>query len=158
MAAGNKRTYEIQVKPRLGEIKLLRGEGATLVQIANKLGINPNTLYKYAAKYPELQEVLDEGRKIQTEALIGKLYELAMGKAKIKTKEVITKTDKDGNVSVEVTEKTQDVSPDKGAALNLLANLTLWQRDGKLDHWLTDPDSWDARMKELEHKKEQDTW
>lgn len=155
---GSANTYKNKVEPRLTEIQLMRGNGATQVQIADRLGINVNTLYKYAQKYPELKNALDDGRKIQTEALIGKLYELAMGKAKTKTKEVVTKTDKDGNVSVEVTEKTQDVAPDKGAALNLLANLTLWQRDGQLDHWLTDPDAWDARMKELAHKKEQDSW
>lgn len=155
---GSSNTYKLKVAPRLAEIQLWRGEGATQVQIANRLGINPNTLYKYAVKYPELQKALDDGRKIQTEALIGKLYELAMGKAKTKTKETVTRTDKDGNVTIEVSEKIQDIAPDKGAALNLLSNLTLWQRDGNLDHWLTDPDAWDARMKELAYKKEQNSW
>lgn len=156
MAAPNK--YRKIVEPKLEEIRLMRGNGATQVQIANHFGINVNTLYKYIETYPQLKAVMDDGRKIQAETLIGKLYEMATGQVKTKTKEVITRTDKDGNVSVEVTEKTQDVAPDKGAALNLLANLTLWQRDGRLDHWLTDPDAWDARMKELEHKKQQDAW
>lgn len=156
MAANN--AYKKKVEPRLKDIVLWRGEGATQVQIAAKLGIHINTLYKYAEIYPDLKAALDDGRKIQAEALIGKLYELAMGKAKTKTKETITRTDKDGNISIEVSEKEQTVPPDKGAALNLLSNLTLWQRDGKLDHWLQDPDAWDARMKELEYKKQQDAW
>ena len=78
--------------------------------------------------------------------------------AKTRTKETITRTDKDGNVSVEVSEKESAIAPDKSAALNLRANLTIWQRDGHLDHWLTDPDAWDAQMRELEYKKQQDTW
>jgi hypothetical protein len=151
-------SYEKKVKPRLKDIIVWRGEGATQNQIAGKLGLHVSTLYKYAELYPELADALSTGRKMQTEALVGKLYELAMGQAKTKTKETITRTDKDGNISIEVSEKESTIAPDKGAALNLLANLTLWQRDGYLDHWLTDPDAWDARMKELAHKKEQDAW
>ena len=157
MAAKN--LYPELVKPRLDEIRDMRAGGATQNQIAAQLGISPNSLYKYALKYPELQEALDDGLKGQIEALAGALFILATGQAVRETQEVEIIKDKNGNIREQHEKKRREkIPPDKGAALNLLSNLTMKMRDGSLDHWLTDADQWDAKMKEIEQKNNFNNW
>lgn len=150
-----KNLYLTKGKPNLGKVREMRGCGATQVQISAYLGVNVNTVYKWCLLYPEFKQAMDDGLQIQIDNLQGKLYQIAMGGIKTKKTERVQRVDKDGNVSIENTETEEESKPDKGAILNLLANHTLASRR---DHWLTDPDSYDARMKELEHKKEQDSW
>lgn len=150
-----KNLYLSNGKPKLDKIRELRGNGATQVQIASFLGVNVNTVYKWILTYPEFKQAMDDGLQIQVDNLQGKLYQLAMGGQKVKKKESVKRTDKDGNVSIEETNTETELPPDRGALLNLMANHTL---AAERDHWLTDPDAYTARMKELEHKKEQDSW
>ena len=157
MAAQN--LYLSLVKPRLDDIRQWRSDGATLNQVAAQLGVSSNSLYKYSQKYPDLQQALDDGMRGQIEALAGALFVLATGQAVKEVQEVEIVKDKNGNIKEQHERKRREkLPPDKGAALNLLSNLTLKLRDGTLDHWLVDPDSWDARMKELEQRKKESEW
>ena len=39
-------------------------DGLTDEQIASKMGINPDTLYKYKKRYPEFSEALKKGKEV----------------------------------------------------------------------------------------------
>jgi len=52
------------VKNKLILVEGWAREGFTNEQIAEKLGINPDTLYKYQKKYPEFSETLKKGKQI----------------------------------------------------------------------------------------------
>lgn len=53
-----------QVKDKLISVEGWAREGLTNEQIARKLGINPDTLYKYQNKYSEFADALKKGKEI----------------------------------------------------------------------------------------------
>lgn len=53
-----------QVKDKLILIEGWARDGLTNKEIAEKLGINPDTLYKYQKQYPEFSETLKKGKEI----------------------------------------------------------------------------------------------
>lgn len=53
-----------EVKEKLVLIEGWAREGFTNKQIAEKLGINPDTLYQYQKKYPEFSETLKKGKEV----------------------------------------------------------------------------------------------
>ena len=54
-------------------------EGLTDVEIADKMGINPDTLYKYKKRYPEFAEALKNGKRAADAKVEKALYENAIG-------------------------------------------------------------------------------
>ncbi len=52
-----------QVKDKLVLVEGWARDGLTNEQIAEKLGINPDTLYKYQKEYPEFSEALKKGKE-----------------------------------------------------------------------------------------------
>lgn len=53
-----------QVKDKLILVEGWARDGLTNEQIAEKLGINPDTLYKYMKQYPEISETLKKGKEV----------------------------------------------------------------------------------------------
>ena len=53
-----------EVKNKLILVEGWARDGLTNEQIAEKLGINPDTLYKYQKQYPEFSEALKKGKEI----------------------------------------------------------------------------------------------
>lgn len=53
-----------QVKSKLILVEGWARDGLTNEQIAQNLGINPDTLYKYQKAYPEFSEALKKGKEI----------------------------------------------------------------------------------------------
>lgn len=53
-----------QVKSKLILVEGWARDGLTNEQIAQNLGINPDTLYKYQKTYPEFSEALKKGKEI----------------------------------------------------------------------------------------------
>ena len=53
-----------EVKDKLTLVEGWARDGFTNEQIAEKLGINPDTLYQYQKKYPEFSETLKKGKQI----------------------------------------------------------------------------------------------
>ena len=53
-----------EVKDKLTLVEGWARDGFTNEQIAEKLGINPDTLYQYQKKYPEFSETLKRGKEI----------------------------------------------------------------------------------------------
>jgi transcriptional regulator with XRE-family HTH domain len=111
MKSGRKDKYESHVKPFLDRIPLWRKDGLTEEQIANKLGIDEATLYRYKNKFCEFCEALKKGKENLLEELKETLYRRAMGYKVEEVKHIIRKTKK-GNDVQEVEKYTKEVHSD----------------------------------------------
>ena len=60
---GRPSKYETDVKPRFDEITEWLNAGATDKEIAENLGLNKSTFCEYKKQYPELKELIKNGRK-----------------------------------------------------------------------------------------------
>lgn len=60
----------------LQEILEYAKEGCTLEQIANRLLVHKDTLYRWSKKYPEVKEVILEGNKVADDRVEMSLYEM----------------------------------------------------------------------------------
>ena len=69
--------YEKIVEPRLSDIKEWSGEGATIKEIAEKLGISYSGLKGYKKKYPELEAAFLENRGTADDQVLGAFFRRA---------------------------------------------------------------------------------
>ena len=126
---GRKSRYETHVKPYLDQIQewyeLLNEE-----QISKKLGISVASFENYKKQYPELQEVLRNGKEHLIEDLKGSLKKKAKGYFYEETK---TSIRQENGKEVKVIEKYKRYAqPDTGAIHLLLKNLDdSWRNDDK---------------------------
>lgn len=70
--------YESHVAPRLQEIQAWARDGATMEQIAEKLHINPDSLYEYKKKYPEFSDSLKPAQQYDDE-VVNALHKNTLG-------------------------------------------------------------------------------
>lgn len=128
-AIGRRNKYETNVKPRLKEIPKLY-ETMTEAQIAKELGVAVSSFEKYKLEYPELVEVLKQGRKDLIQELKASLKKKAKGYFYEEEKWVQRK---EGKQTFMVYEKTKKYAqPDTGAIHLLLKNLDPeWHNDDK---------------------------
>lgn len=109
--------YETLVEPRLPEVKKWSGEGATMKEIAKKLGVSYSGFKGYKNKYPELEAALLENRGVADDKVLGAFFKSATG---YETKE-ITKERIDGKM-VTTKEVTKQVAPNVEAGKFWLKN------------------------------------
>ena len=70
-------TFETVRDPAiLKEIEEYAKEGCTLKQIASRLMVHSDTLYKWSKKYPEVEAVLKEGMKVADDRVEQSLYDM----------------------------------------------------------------------------------
>lgn len=119
--------YDRKVKPYLEKIREWAGF-LSEKDICNKLGISRQSLLNYKKQHPELQEVIDEGRKELVAELKSTLKQKAKGFHYIETKKTIRNVD---GVKTQVVEEFEKYSPpDVGAIHLLLKNLDAeWRND-----------------------------
>lgn len=63
-------------------LTLLKGwarDGLTNEQIAHNIGINPDTLYEWIKKYPEISDSLKQSKEVADRAVENALYKSALG-------------------------------------------------------------------------------
>ncbi len=60
-------------------------DGLSNAQIARKMGINPDTLYTYMSKYPEISETIKKGKEIVDYKVENALLKRALGYEVIET-------------------------------------------------------------------------
>ena len=117
-----------QVKDKLILVEGWARDGLTNEQIAENLGINPDTLYKYQKEHPEFSEALKKGKEIADYEVENALYKRAIGY----TYDEITKEIKeDGRKVVKVV--TKQVIPDTTAQIFWLKNRKPKQWKDKID-------------------------
>lgn len=135
-----------EISGRLEEVRKWRQGGATEAQIAQALGISHETFNKYKNEFPEFLEVLKKGSFTLALEIRGALAELALGGREVKTKRMIRRKDKHGNViSTEEIIDVKELPPNAFAALKMLGNLD------RTFH--TDPDNYEIKKSELDMKK-----
>lgn len=115
-------TYETHVEPFLDQIPEWY-KTMTARQIAAKLGVSKTSLYRYAAKYPELEKALAGAKAGLVEDLKNSIKKRAIGYSwdEVQTTETF---DEEGNSTGRtVKTTTKHVPPDLGSAHLLLKNL-----------------------------------
>lgn len=53
--------------------------GCTMAEIAHNMGVNPNTLYTWCRKHPQLDGAIRDGRAMSVEAIENALFRSALG-------------------------------------------------------------------------------
>lgn len=109
--------YESLVEPRLNDIKKWSGEGATIKEIAEKIGVSYSGLKKYKKDHPELEAAFLENRGIADDKVLGAFFRKATG---YETKETI-KERVDGKLVI-TREVTREIAPDTEAGKFWLKN------------------------------------
>lgn len=117
-----------QVKNKLILVEGWARDGLTNEQIAENLGINPDTLYRYQKEHPEFSEALKKGKEIVDYEVENALLKKAKGYTVVLKKEKVTKF---GDV-VEV-EEEMHVPPDVLAQIFWLKNRKPKQWKDKID-------------------------
>ena len=148
---GRKGKYDTHVKPYLDKIKEWYGE-MDEKQIAEKLGISIASWENYKNAYPELREVLKNGKQELISELKNSLKKKAKGFYYEETK---TSIREEGGKQVKVVEKYKKYAqPDTGAIHLLLKNLDdSWRNDDK-----TTIDLKQKQLELTEKKVEQNEW
>ena len=112
--------YRKQIKPHLKDIAKLRGNGAGVMQIAEKLNISHSMLYDYIKLVPELEQAMDEGKALLITNLENALWNKALGGATIR--KITTTTYK--STGEEVVRVEEEVGqPDNTAMIFALKSL-----------------------------------
>lgn len=151
---GRKSAYETKIKPRFDEIREWLINGANNENIANNLGINMVTFYKYVKEKNEFNELLKKGRIAIVAQLRSALIKKAMGFEYSETK-IIEREDPDTGEKVRTVETYNKKSLPDVAALNLCL------KNYDELHWSNDPQGDKIKREELELKKqklEKDDW
>lgn len=98
---------------------LLRG--ATVEEIADEMGVNKTTLYRWAKEHEEFRNALNESRDLADMDVERTLYQRAMGFKSRETKKVIEIVD--GQPQVKRVEETErELAPDVTACIFWLKN------------------------------------
>ena len=163
MKPGRKSKWETHVQPNLDRIVKLKRQGLTDEQISKIFGVAYSTFSEYITLYPELKEVLKNGKEALIEDLEDTLYKKALGLCKIKkSKTTYVRDIRTGKMIIDKQEDSEDtVPPDTGALAFALKNLSKdkWKDRRDIDITATDPiekkamdnfDSFSEQMKKTE--------
>lgn len=100
--------------------------GATVGQMAERIGISTSTLRTWRATYPELNAVLDSADRVAIDKVEGALFRRAVGYT---TTETTTETRETPTGTTEVSKHvTREVAPDVSAA-------TFWLKNRASERW-----------------------
>lgn len=111
-----KNTYEERVKPFLYQISIMMGNGYTLKQIWEWLGVAPHTFSKMREYFPELEKALTVGQDTAIDVVTNALFKKATGYVYKETKR--KKTPKGETFE----ENTKIMHPDVQAIIFFLIN------------------------------------
>lgn len=140
--AGRPNKYHTHVKPRFSEIEEWLQLGATEKEIAENLGINNKVFCKYKKQFPELNELVKNGRKKPVQAIKAALFKRATGFTYQEQK--VINSEKNG-ITTET--YTKQALPDPTSALMLLKH---WDKENE---WCSDPQTLKLKKRELELKE-----
>lgn len=146
------------VQKRFAEIEIWLKKGLSEQQIFNNLRIGKTTWEKYKHIYPELSELLKNGRAKQIDEVVNSLYKTATGYTYRETQAVKCKEvyyDDEGRRCEREVLNTAEVmkfhAPEVAAMAFFLKN-----KDRK--NWADNPQAIDLRQKELEHRIQTDSF
>lgn len=117
-----KRQYdEWRTPDGLLRIKGMAREGLIDQDIAENMGIHPDTLYKWKNKFPEIKQALLDGRKPVIETVVDTLYKAATGYYAEDIDTHITQM-ADGTEKKEFTKHKRWIKPEPSAIYYILNN------------------------------------
>jgi transposase-like protein len=119
---GRPTKYDPEITPLLVWSYLQGGD--TIKQIAEKLEVNPDTIYEWASKYPAFSDTIKNGREKTNAEVEQTLLKRAMGYTYNRVK---IETDKEGKV-IKKTAETMHVIPDA-------LSIKLWLNNRKPEKW-----------------------
>lgn len=109
---GRKSKYMSHVEPYMKEIRSWRKNGQTEENISKLLGVSFRTFMEYKVKYPQLTQVLKESKMVLISDLENTMFELALGKVKVKkVKTISVKDPRTGKMVIDRTEESEDILP-----------------------------------------------
>lgn len=112
-----------QVKSKLILVEGWARDGLTNEQIAEKLGINPDTLYRYQKEHPEFSESLKKGKEIVDYEVENALLKRALGYEYEEKTYEMRYDERTGRSEEKLTKRvTKQVSPDTTAQIYWLNN------------------------------------
>lgn len=126
---GNKSKYETHVLPNLDKIEEAIKQGASVANIADSLGVNRSTFYKYLDEHTELKDTFARARAGVVIEVKSALLKRARGYTATDEKS-IAYFDKEGDRVVRVETTTREVAPDVSAINAVLYNFDdEWHRE-----------------------------
>lgn len=139
--------YEINILPRIPEIKAYMREGGTEVGVAKQLGVGYSTFRKYKNEHPEFRAALLEGETPANLKVENSLFERCLGgERKVeKAMKLKTVTYENGKrvkeeERVEIVTETVFIPPDTPAIKFWLINRLPDKWRDKVDTSLSDPE------------------
>lgn len=153
---GRANKYFTHVKPRFNEIREWLRLGASDQEIFENLGVGRTAFYNYLKEFPELKELMKEGRKSPVQEIKAAMLKNALGFDYSESQTIYEVNPDTGIMEPVRTVKTRKHSkPDPASGMILLKH---WAKD---EGWTNDPAQLKLRREELEFKKQQaerDDW
>ncbi len=109
-------------------------DGLTKTQIAQNIGIEPQTLTKWLHKYPEFKEAVMKGAEITDYKVENALLKKALGYDYEEVKTIVGFPDEKGNRPIKTVRTTKHIPPDVNAIL-------LWLNNRRADKWKRNNDA-----------------
>lgn len=106
--------------------------GLTDEQIAHNIGINPDTLYVWKSKYPEISESLKKGKEVVDAQVENALLRRALGYEY--TEKRVEVSEKNGK---KIVQTVKHIPGDTTAQI-------FWLRNRRRDRWRNDPEQQEA--------------
>lgn len=159
MKTGRKSAWDTKIQPRLKEIAAWCRDGAIDKEIAKRLGISHETLYKYLRLKPELVDALRINKEIADLEIENALYKRAQGYELIETSTKIV-YDGNGNEIKRTEEKTtKTIIPDTTAQIFWLKNRQIkkWANSKQIEisgEVNLNHDNWVKKMEQIERDRE----
>lgn len=96
--------------------------GCTMAEMAGNMGVNPNTLYEWQRRHPELREAIEAGRMLGVQAVENSLFRQAVGE--VYEEQTVTEKDvlSDGTERVHVRKVRTRKAPSTAATIFYLKN------------------------------------
>lgn len=134
-----------------------RRDGLSYEQIADNMGINVATLYKWQNKYAEIRNALKKGEEVMIYHVENALYKAAIGYDVTETDQTETVEEDTGRKVVTKHAKKRHIPPSVGAICFILKNRRTekWQ-DKPMPIDTTALDKLDAILKEAREAAERD--
>mgnify|MGYP000927218181 CR=1 FL=1 len=125
--------YDVDVKPRLAEVKEWAEKGLIDKDIAHNLGISYSTFNKWKSEHAEMRESLKIGKEVADEIVENKLYQRAIGYNYEETS-----TEKEGE-RIKTKKTIKEMPPDVTAQIFWLKNRlpAKWRDKQEIDNNVT---------------------
>ena len=132
---GRKSNYYTKVEPYFEEIKAWRRSGQTEENIAKLLGVSFRSFLDYKNKFPQLNQVLKESKEKLISELEKTMFEMALGKIKVKETKKFIKIGKDGKQETRIEETVKEIPPHPTLLIFSLKNLApdKWKDQPNID-------------------------